>query len=182
MYGLPEHSASSVPQYVTNLTNTLKEAFADARKNITTHQERQAEVYNKRIHGRPYVFGDLVWLFNPVVPRGSFKKFHKPWTGPYKVIEKLSDSTYCIKNTQRPFKIKVVYFDRLKLCNPGTRLPQVDSQLPATDQHQSPPSPPLIGTNIEIIDELEIPQAPQHRYPRRDHHVTPSWYADFVRH
>ena len=84
MYGLPEHSASSVPQYVTNLTNTLKEAFADACKNITTHQERQAEVYNKRIHGRPYVIGDLVWLFNPVVPRGSFKKFHKPWTGPYK--------------------------------------------------------------------------------------------------
>ena len=30
--------------------------------------------------------GDLVWLHSPVVPRGSSRKLHHPWTGPYKIV------------------------------------------------------------------------------------------------
>jgi len=180
MYGIPGQSTSSVPQYVTKLGNVFQEAFSEARKNITTHQERQVECYNKRIHGHPFTPGTLVWLFNPVVPRGSFRKFHKPWTGPYQVIEKVSENNYRIRRTQRPFKVKVVHFDRLKLCHPDTRFPQSSSQTTpkGTPASESVPRQP-VGANIELVDDSETPS---HRYPQRTLRAAPSRYADFVQH
>ena len=91
---------SSVPHYITKLDNALQGAFAEAHKQLSIHQERFT---NKRVLGQPYYKpGDLIWLFNPVVPCSSFKKFHKPWTGSHRVVEKISDN-YRNKNTQRPF-------------------------------------------------------------------------------
>ena len=123
LYDTPT-DVSTLPVFVQNLQQALKDAFASARLNIGTHQERQQDSYNRRASGFPHQPGSLVWLFNPVVPKGRAKKFHKPWSGPFKVISRLSDNTYRIKNTRRPFKTKVVHFDRLKQCMPGTRLPQ----------------------------------------------------------
>ena len=95
MYGSPQHS-DTTSEYVKTLQQILSTAFKNARQHISVHQERQAENYNKRVHGAPYDRGRLVWLFNPVVPKKQAKKFHKPWTGPYKVLKKISDSTYRI--------------------------------------------------------------------------------------
>ena len=67
MYGALVQQTPSVSQYVTKLNNILEKAFAEVRKKVSTHQDRQVQVYNKRIHGQPYSSGDLVWLFNPVV-------------------------------------------------------------------------------------------------------------------
>jgi len=183
MYGTLEQQTDTMPQYVSKLTQTLGEAFADARKQVSVHQERQAEQYNKKVHGKPHQPGDLVWLFNPAVPRGKPKKFHRPWTGPYRVIDKLSDNGYRIKNTQRPFKIKVVHFDRLKVCQPGTCFPQMISPLSTkqpnpTKQSSTPP----IGTNVEILDDDPAPLPPRHRYPQRHNRCPPSRYADFRSH
>jgi len=120
-------------------------------------------------------------LFNPVIPRGSFKKFHKPWTGPYQVVKKLSENNYHIKNTRRPFKVKVVHFDRLKLCHSDTRLPPSSSQLSDTQPSHPPDTQPVphqpVGTNIELVDDLEVSA---HRYPQRTHRAAPPRYADFV--
>ena len=115
---------STLPVFVQKLQQTLKEAYASAHLNTSIHQERQRDTYNIRAHGSPHQPGSLVWLFNSKVPKGRAKKLHKPWSGPYKVIKRFSDNTYRIKNTQRPFTTKVVHFDRLKPCIPGTRLPQ----------------------------------------------------------
>ena len=157
------------------LQQILTAAFANTREHIGTHQERQAESYNKRVHGNPYDQGRLVWLYNPVVPKGRAKKFHKPWTGPYKVLNKLSDSTYRIKHTCRPFRTKVVHFDCLKPCHNDVRLPQVlgpDKQLTHDLQQTSQLSTSKhpIGTNVEIIDVLE----PTRRYPLRASRQAPA--------
>ena len=69
MYGTP-HQTNTVPEYVMTLQQILTAAFANAREHIGTHQERQAESYNKRVHGNPYDQGRLVWLYNSVVPKG----------------------------------------------------------------------------------------------------------------
>ena len=54
-------------------------------------------------------------LHSTVIPRGHSRKLHCPWTGPYKVINKLSDIIY---RTQRCHGRKrlVVHFNRLKSC------------------------------------------------------------------
>ena len=69
MYGTP-HQDSTTSEYAMNLHETFTKAFVSAREHIGVHQERQAETYNKRVHGTTYERGKWVWLFNPVVPKG----------------------------------------------------------------------------------------------------------------
>ena len=183
MYETPSER-SSLPNFVHSLQNTLTEAFDAARSNISLHQDRQQDTYNQRVHGSPHQPGALVWLFSPVVPRGRAKKFHKPWTGPYKVLTRLSDNTYRIKSTQRPFKTKVIHFDRLKRCLPGTRFPQTSTNCHPgpedTVQDISPTQQPPPGTNLEVpdIDDPVPPTLP--RYPQRDNRQAPQRFNDFI--
>ena len=55
-----------------------------------------------------------MWLFSPVVPQGLAKKFHRPWTGPYRALASLSDSTFT--TTKSRWSI----FDHLKACQANT--------------------------------------------------------------
>ena len=41
-----------------------------ARESLAEKQERQTELYEKKVHGGPYEVGVLVWLLNPQVLRG----------------------------------------------------------------------------------------------------------------
>ena len=49
---------------------------------------------------------DFVFLHNPAVKRGRSKKFHKPWQGPFKVVEVLGPSVYRIADGDNPRKQK----------------------------------------------------------------------------
>ena len=49
----------------------------------------------------------------PVLEKGVASKFHKQWTGPFKVKKQLVDVTYEIQDMATN-KSKVVHFDRLK--------------------------------------------------------------------
>ena len=75
-------------------------------------------MYRKKVHGDQFDQGDLVWLHNPVVPRGQSRKLHCPWTGPFKVVKRLSDAVYRIQDTRPKQKRSriVVHYDRLKPC------------------------------------------------------------------
>lgn len=209
MYG-PEPPETSLPQYAQRLGGVLNEAFERVREQTGRQQERQREFYNRRVHGEPHKPGTLVWLFNPAVPQGRAKKFHRPWTGPYRVLARLSDSTYRIQNV-RNHKVKVVHFDRLKRCPDNIRLP-------ARRSHAY--QPPVTGTTapgtfLELVDDdyapgPAVPQGPpapgsphpvrtgtpsrghptpqhtptQHvptRYPTRAHRE-PNWFGTFVSH
>ena len=112
------------------------------------------------------------------VPPGSSRKFHSPWDGPHRVIERLSDCTYCIQDTLSTKGPRVVHFNRLK--------PYISDNRPlsATTSDDTPPPPPA-GTHLEICEEqdnrhsaaapsaeedgtlppMNIPQ-PQCRYPQ----------------
>ena len=65
----------------------------------------------------------LVWLHTPAVPRGQSKKLHRPCTGPYRIVAKLSDAVYRIQHSQARRKHLVVHFDWFKPCPQGVRLP-----------------------------------------------------------
>lgn len=96
-----------------------------------------------------FLTGDLVWLHSPVVPRGQSKKLHQPWTGPYKIVTKLSDKV-CLQLTQYRRKRPVVHFDRLKPCSRDTRFP--DSQIESSTQMPEPSEDSPVGTGLEPID------------------------------
>ena len=54
----------------------------------------------------------MVYLYNPVMKPGLTRRFHKPWTGPFKVVKKISDLNYRIVDQHG--KLQVVHVNRLK--------------------------------------------------------------------
>ena len=46
----------------------------------------------KKIHGKAFVKGELVWLHNPVVKKDHSHKLHKPWEWP---IQSVSEALRC---------------------------------------------------------------------------------------
>jgi len=79
-------------------------------------QDRQKELYDRKRHGKPFNVGDFVMLYTSVVPRGCCKKLHCPWSGPFKVLKKISEVTYRIQRCEGRKQRLVVHFNRLKLC------------------------------------------------------------------
>ena len=148
MYGNPNSHTATVPQYVASLRSSLHAAYDQVRNTMTTRLSRQKDLYDRRAHGEPFSSGDLVWLHTPAVPRGHSKKLHCPWTGPYRVVSRLSDAVYRIQHSQLRRKRLVVHFDRLKPCSPDTRL--------TTSARWSRAAPSLlpdapVGTDLELL-------------------------------
>ena len=121
MYGLLPGKSETCCQYVSNLRHSLENAYCIARQNSLVCARRQKEYYDSKVHGKPFVQGDLVWLCNPAVPKGTSCKLYTPWTGPYKIVKCLSDLVYRIQDMNRKRKKLVVNFDRLKPSHSRTR-------------------------------------------------------------
>ena len=71
MFGSPISDETSYSSYVTKQQEILTKAYSKVRENTKRKQHRQKEFYNRRVHGKPYNKGELVWLFNPAFKRNS---------------------------------------------------------------------------------------------------------------
>ena len=128
MYGSPNQPTTTIPKYVVDLRSSLSAAYKQVRDCMGNKRARQKEFYDRRVHGQLFSPGDLVWLNNLAVPHGRAKKLHCPWTGPYRIIARLSDAVYRIQHIRLCRKRVVVYFDRLKPRSPTTRQPEEGQQ------------------------------------------------------
>ena len=115
MYGTPTPRACTPTEYAEKLHQSLESAYRQVRVQLGHKLCRQKDLYDRRVHGKPYECRDLVWLHSHAVSRGQSKKLRRPWTGPFRVVRKLSDAVYRIQNTQASRQRLVVHFDRLKL-------------------------------------------------------------------
>ncbi|XP_019853364.1 PREDICTED: uncharacterized protein LOC109582819 [Amphimedon queenslandica] len=153
------------------------------RNTLGEVQLRHQVLYDRRIHGQPFNPGDRVWLYSTVIPKDGHRKLHYPWTGPYLILERLSDVNYKIQSVSNPPRIVIVHFDRLKLCVPRTRFQR--ETLPSLPMDNTRP-PQNVGDYAELVENEDPPvpnnQAPPHatppspppRYPRRTHRP-PDW-------
>ena len=120
MYGTAHSDTSnSYGGYAAGMKKGLEEAYKCVRERLTTEHNRQKYFYNQKCHGDPYSPGDMVRLHSSVVPCGKAKKFHHPWTGPWKVLDRICDTMYRIQDSRTPHKKSVVHFDRLRPCKEG---------------------------------------------------------------
>ena len=108
--------AENANDFVSQQGRIMQEAYCQVQSRMGLQQDRQKELYDRKRHGKPFSVGDLVMLYTSVVPRGYCKKLHRPWSGPFKILKKLSDVTYRIQRCQGRRQRLVVHFNRLKLC------------------------------------------------------------------
>ena len=73
MYGF-QQAQTTTNEYVAELQRTISTAYQHVREKVKGQHEKQKEYYNRKIHGKPYSDGDLVWLYSPAVAKGRSKK------------------------------------------------------------------------------------------------------------
>jgi hypothetical protein len=98
--------------YLRDLRERLKYVRARCRKNNRRAHKNQAEQYDKNSKEVTYAVGQYVYLSDPSVGKGKVKKFHRPWRGPYPIIEVIPPSNLRL---QLKFRKTVVHKDRVKL-------------------------------------------------------------------
>ena len=101
-------------QLIESLKASLRQAYrAVARANRKSYVANK-ERYDKRAKSRSFEVGSYVYLFNPARKPGLSKKFFSAWSGPFRVMAKLSESNYeILGQSGRKF---VVHLNRLKAC------------------------------------------------------------------
>ncbi|KAM9946473.1 hypothetical protein ACTFIT_004784 [Dictyostelium discoideum] len=81
--------------YAQSVNNNLKRAFWFTKNNLDKAQELQKTNYDKGRRPTNIQTGDFVYLHTPYSQTSiGPKKFYKPWRGPFKVQEKVSDVTF----------------------------------------------------------------------------------------
>ncbi|XP_065182524.1 uncharacterized protein LOC135813352 [Sycon ciliatum] len=117
-YGLPcDDSAPTEAAYVRTLRQRLQHAHTVVRKRLANVHRHQARLHDAGISAVRYEVDDLVWLLVPAVPVGTTPKLARPWKGPFRVVDKLSEVVYRIADTRPPGKRQVVHANRLKRCH-----------------------------------------------------------------
>jgi hypothetical protein len=101
-------------QYAINVKTLLNNAFETVRSNRDFKVDQQKFYYDRKSRAANYNIGDLVLLKDVTVKPGTAAKFKKNWKGPYKVIEKVTDLDYKIKQVNKRGKSLIVHVNRLK--------------------------------------------------------------------
>lgn len=98
-----------------SIQNNIKRAKWFVEKNVEKAKENQERYYNKDRMVSQIKEGDFVYLHTLYVVNGSEvpKKFHSPWSGPLKVLEKKSDINFKIDLGDNRAH-NVVHVERLK--------------------------------------------------------------------
>ena len=94
------------------------------------------------------------------------QKLHCPWSGPYRIIKKLSTAVYRIQDTRLHIRKRlVVHFNHLKSCPPDMRIPGSGNAEALPTQGASPGDRPTqgvsstgdrrqaVGTNLKFFNE-----------------------------
>ena len=162
---------------VENLKTSLKTAYKTvAKANRSSHQNNK-KLYDRKAKTRKFEVEELVYLYNPAMKPGRSRKFYRPWAGPFKVTQRISELNYEIMDQKD--KKQAVHINRLKKADnpelwklkakqkPEKKLPrtQAEETSEAEDSVWKPKSPPLPCADYTVNNgEHENPpgQSPVH--------------------
>lgn len=123
-------------EYVEWLQVVLADTYNFVSENLRQAAVKQKKYYDRGLKPREFVENDFVWRWYPPI---AGLKLGLGWTGPFKVIRKITDVTYQIqKDPKSPYK--VVHVDQLKPYEgnlPPTNWTYVDTSL---DESLEPPT------------------------------------------
>eukprot|EP00731_Ephydatia_muelleri_P039068 Em1080g2a len=179
----------------------LQEAYALVREHCQAEHRRQKELYDEKVHGKPFSPGESGVVALCSRSSWSIQKAATPYRkGPFKIMERLGEATYKITSLHSRRKSTIVHFDRLKPCvvpdvDDHTQSPENNILAEQVDRHRP------VGTNLGLLDsdgETRVepaepveaapgivvlpPLDEQRRYPVRDRQREPRsgvFYKDF---
>ncbi len=117
LYGNKQSISVDQDQYKLELTNRLRKSFEIARQTQQKFDLRKKEYYDSKHFDPPFEIGDQVLLRTPTAKIGLSKKLIPQYTGPHKILEKLSPVNYRIKYVKTG-RIQKVHVQRILKYTP----------------------------------------------------------------
>ena len=110
----------SVLKYVATFKDRLFRAGQMAKRNLQESQSKMKVWYDRKAKSRCFEPGDRVLVLFPVVGNPLQAKY----SGPYKVVKKISDTNYLVKTPDRRKETQVCHINMLKAYHekPKTRI------------------------------------------------------------
>ena len=130
--------------YAQRLQDKLHIAHEVVRETLGKCMRSQKKQYDRNVKKVMYSEGAVVWLHKKHREKGRSPKLTLHWTGPYVIVNKISDVVYRIQRSPRATPL-VVHADRLKPCHGVTKEDCGFRRRLATDRHTGSPgksSPP----------------------------------------
>jgi hypothetical protein len=151
-------------EYARQIEDNLKFAYEHVIENRDFKMNKAKIRHDRAVRPSKFKIGDLVWLSVEATKVGVAKKLSHRWNGPYKIINILNETNYCIKPTDRKGRKSVVHHSRLKRCFMRRADLEESESLDTTQTSIS--STPIIDQNItpetsnyQILEEVERTKA-----------------------
>ena len=106
-------NTNTLPEYVSELEQTLKQTHKMAREVLKTTQKIMKKNYDLRVSAKKYKLGDPIYLLYTAAIKGKCKKLSPVWQGLCLVTKVLSAYLYRVKFRKLAL---IVNHDRMKLC------------------------------------------------------------------
>jgi hypothetical protein len=113
LYGPAPKTPTPLEDWVAERKAHMTKVFQMVRECTSRMQRHQKEYFDKNRSGKFQHFeeGELVMYFDPAC-RLREGKLHRPWSGPHRVVEKVTDALYKIEIG--PDNLKMVNAERIK--------------------------------------------------------------------
>ena len=138
LFGSPPgtpRSNRNFAEYLRKMQHCMVKTHEYIRKNVDTAVQRNRRAYHLNV--KSFGPGQLVWVFTPAISPEVSKKLQTFWTGPWTIIEKLSDVLFRVQSPASwslRSPIQVVSIDRLRLFIPP--LDGTQAERPVTANHR----------------------------------------------
>ena len=153
----------AVPNFVLSVQARMREAHEVARQALQKSAVRQKRGYMTRFHENDFQVKDVVWYFFVENRRGKTPKFSPRWTGPFVIVQVISDVLFKIQTGPKALA-KVVHHDHLKPCH--LREPMDVSWVDSLSLSPSP-NEPCISENSQESPQVIVRPKRSRRPPER---------------
>ena len=93
----PSTDAESSDDYVSSLLDRLRNAYCNARTELQTVTNVNKRYFDMSVKPSSFQIDDWVWFYRPRHVPGRATKWENFYSGPFKVVDKLSSVNYVSK-------------------------------------------------------------------------------------
>ena len=111
----PDEQEFNAPEYVKNIREQLQQSHSTAMINLNKALDHEQKSYLNRLRPNKYKLKEPVWYWLPTFKRGECPKILSFWTGPYFIVEIISDVVYRVQSSAKS-KARIVHHNQLKPC------------------------------------------------------------------
>jgi len=103
--------------YLEVMQSEGEQAYALVKELVAKEQQQQKSCDDKDMKELSVTIGDKVWLRDFIIKKGTLKKFHQPWIGPYEVSKVIGrNNVEIIMSEKKKRKTKIVNLEEIKLA------------------------------------------------------------------